>query len=230
MCSNTSIHSTILIRGSGGTRLRCAPRGAAFGSALRPARSTGKKKCARQSGSALVRGFPLDLARSGAPGTLPGRSGARFSRPKRQFLRCFLLLERTLLHDLRTLTKHCVGARISSLRLVAIVPTSSENSFRTLLGVGFALATRSTSAQRQSHGANLALETAKLSPRTTNLAAKTANLAAKTAPLGVPAPFRTQPGASPSRPRAPRTARNRFCIDFFVVLPGFLTAFSSISH
>ena len=149
---------------------------------------------------------------------------------KRPFLRHLSLRACALQHDLPTLTKHCVGARISSFRLFAIVPTSSENSFRTLLGVGFALATRSTSAQRQSHGANLALEAAKLAARTTNLAAKTANLAAQTAPLAVPRPCRTQPGASLSRPRAPRTAGNRFCIDFFVVLHRFLTAFSSISH
>ena len=31
--------------------------------------------------------FPLDLARPGAPETLSGRSGARFSKPERRFLR-----------------------------------------------------------------------------------------------------------------------------------------------
>ncbi len=56
--------------------------------------------------------------------------------------------------DLPTLTKHCVGARNSSFRLFAIVPTSSENSLRTLLGERFALPTRSTRAQRQPKEAN----------------------------------------------------------------------------
>ena len=159
-----------------------------------------KKKSARQPNCARVRVFSPDLARPDAPGTPRGRSGAQFSRPKRQFLRRLSLWVCTLPHDLPTLTKHCVGARISSFGLVAIVPTSGENLLRTLFGEGFALATRSTKAQQQPKRANLALETANMAPRTANLAAKTANLVAKTAQLGVPRPFQTRSGTSPSRP------------------------------
>ena len=190
-------------------------REAALGSALRPARSTGKKKCDRQSDGALICIFPPDLARPGALGTLPGRSEARFSRPKRQFRRRLSLRVCTLLHDLLTLTKHCVGARISSFGLVARVPTSGENSLRTLLGEGLALATRSTRARKQPKRANLALEIANLAPRTADKAAKTANLAAKTAQLGVPRPFQTRLGASPSRSRAPKIKISSIFHQFF---------------
>ena len=194
------IHSAILIHELG-CLAALAPRLAAF----RPLRcdglrSTGKKIYARLSDGARVRVFSPDLARPDAPGTAQGRSGAQFSRPKRQFLRRLSLWVCTLPHDLPTLTKHCVGARISSFGLVAIVPTSGENLLRTLLGEGFALATRSTKAQQQPKRANLALETANMAPRTANLAAKTANLVAKTAQLGVPRPFQTLSGTSPSRP------------------------------
>ena len=78
----------------------------------------------------------------------------------------------TLLHDLLPLTKHCVGARISSFGLVARVPPSGENSIRTLLGEGFPLATRSTRARKQPKRANLALEIANLAPPTADKAAK----------------------------------------------------------
>ena len=128
----------------------------------------------------------------------------------------------TPLHDLLALTKHCVGARISSFGLVARVPTSGENSLRTLLGEGLALATRSTRARKQPKRANLALEIANLAPRTADKAAKTANLAAKTAQLGVPRPFQMHLGAAPSRSRAPKPPKikiswifHRFFINFF---------------
>ena len=163
-----------------------------------------------------------------ALGTLPGRSGARFSRPKRRLLRRLLLRACTLPHNLPTLTKHCVGARISSFGLLAIVPTSSKYSLRTLLGKGFVLATRSTRAQKRPKRANMSLETANLAARTANLAAKTANLAAKTAHLGVPKPIRTRPKAFPSRPRTAQTAQKRFRIDFLSVWVDFRSFFSSI--
>ena len=74
--------------------------------------------------------------------------------------------------------------------------------------------------------ANLALEIANLAPRTANWAAKTANLAAKMAQLGVPRPFQMRPGASPSRPRAPKAPKieissifRRFSIDFSRIFP-----------
>ena len=102
--------------------------------------------------------------------------------------------------------------------------TSGENSLRTLLGEGFALATRSTRARKQPNRANLALEIANLAPRTAAKAAKTANLAAKTAQLGAPRPFQTSPGVSPSRPRAPKPPKikissisRRFSIDFSTI-------------
>ena len=180
--------------------------------------------------------FPLDLARPGNPETLSGRSGARFSKPERRFLCHSSLRICTLLHDLLTLTKHCVGARISSFGLVARVPTSGENSLRTLLGEGLALATRSTRARKQPKRANLALEIANLAPRTAAKAAKTANLAAKTAQLGVPRPFQTRPGASPSRPRVPKPPKikissifHRFSIDFSVIVHGLRTVPSASS-
>ena len=64
-----------------GDLLRALLAGAASGPALRLARSTGKK-CDRQPDCAPARVFLPDLARPGAPETLSGRSGARFSRPK----------------------------------------------------------------------------------------------------------------------------------------------------
>ena len=94
--------------------------------------------------------------------------------------------------DLQTLTKHCVGARISSFGVFALVSTSGENSLRTLLGAEFPLATRSTRVGKLPQRANLALETANLAPRTANSAAKPPNLPAKTAQLGVPRPFQTR--------------------------------------
>ena len=106
------------------------------------------------------------------------------------------------------LTKHCVDAQISSFGLLAIVPTSSKNSLRTLLGEGFRLATRSTRPRKLLKRANMTLETANLAPRTANLVAKTANLAAKAAQLDAPRPFQTRPGASLSRPRAPKPLKN----------------------
>ena len=221
MKASCCIHSTILIPGLG-SLAALAPRLAAF-RRLRcdGLRSAGKKIYARLSDGARVRVFSPDLARPDAPGTPQGRSGAQFSRPKRQFLRRLSLWVCTLPHDLPTLTKHCVGARISSFGLVAIVPTSGENSLRTLLGEGFALATRSTRAWKHPKRANSALEIADLAPRTANKAAKTANLAAKTAQLGVARPFQTRPSASPSHPRAPKPAKieissifRRFFVDF----------------
>ena len=86
-----SIHSKVLIRGLGpASPVRLLVR---LHSALRCAllARIAKKKSARQSDNAPVGVFPLDLGGSGAPGTPPRRSGAQFSRPKRRFLRCFLL-------------------------------------------------------------------------------------------------------------------------------------------
>ena len=141
-----------------------------------------------------------------------------------------------LLQNLLTLTKHCVGTRISSFRLVARVPTSGENSLGTLLGEGLALATRSTRARKQPKRANLALEIANLAPRTADKAAKTANLAAKTAQLGIPRPFQTHLGAAPSRSRAPKPPKieissifHRFSIDFSVIVHGLRTVPSASS-
>ena len=189
-------HSKVLIGGFGcPAHARPAP-GLRFAPALRPARTTGKKKCARQSDNAPVRVFLLDLARSGAAGKLPGRSGARFLSLKLRFLRCFLLRACTVPHNLPTLTKHCVGAQILSFRLFAIVPTSSENSLRTLFGKGFAVATRSPRAWERRTTANLVLESANLTHRIANLAPKIANLVAKTAQLGP----RGRSGRVPQRP------------------------------
>ena len=148
--------------------------------------------------------FDLDFARSDglrdAPRTLQGST----FKAETMVFSTFFASASTLPHDLPTLTKHCVGARISSFVVFAIVPTSGENLFRTLLREGFALATRSRRAQQQPKVANLAPETAKLTPRTANLAAKHDNLAAQTTQLGVPRPFQTHFGASLSRPRAPK--------------------------
>ena len=224
------IHSTILIPGFGADLLRALLARAAFGSALRHARSTGKKKCARQSDCARVRVFSPDLARPDAPGTPRGRSGAQFSRPKRQFLRRLSLWVCTLPHDLPTLTKHCVGARISSFGLVAIVPTSGENSLRRLLGEGFALAMRSTwpgSIPREpTQRLRLPIwrpEQPTRRPRRPTWRPRQPNLAIRRRFQRVP----VRPRAIPERPQRPRWKFRRFFVDFSSIFRRFSIEFST---
>ena len=151
----------------------------------------------------------------------PGRSRARFWRPKRLDLRGFSTLARGRRIHCPRLTKHCVGARILSFELLRDTTKTTQNRSASVLDS--ARCTKCArgplrsclGASQNPPGETFGWVPGALGPP------QTPQDRSRTVFFGVPDPSRACPGAFPKRLRAPKTAHDRFCIDFLWILAPF---------